>query len=132
MRPKAQNPLSGSVEECIYCKCPNYGPRDVGLRIPDTYESKMDVLVCNFVNKPFFSKSDKKPLQVKMSRSCRFLLFLPHKYQVPLNLRFLFSRILPSDLVATQDQLGRIWPHQILYSSYDNVEMREGHQLLID
>ncbi len=36
------------------------------------------VLVCYLANK----------LQVKMSRSCRFLLFLPHNYQVTLNVPF--------------------------------------------
>ncbi len=58
----------------------------------------LDVLVCNFVNKPSFPNPTKRPfsrfwkddilakLQVKMSRSCRFLLFLPYKYQVSLNL----------------------------------------------
>ena len=78
MRPKAQNPLLGSVEECIYCKCPNYGPRDVGL-----------------------------------------------------NLRLLFQKIA---LWSSSDP-GPTWQDLAptrYYSSYDNVEMSEGHQLLID
>ena len=56
----------------------------------------LNVLVCNLANKPSFQNLTKRPfcgfwkdgilaeLQVKMSRSCRFLLFLPHTYQVTL------------------------------------------------
>ncbi len=40
----------------------------------------LDVLVCNFANKHGILVE----LQVKMSRGCRLLLFLPHKYQVTL------------------------------------------------
>ncbi len=39
----------------------------------------LDVLVCNSANK-----------RVRMSRSCRFLLFLPHKYQVSLSMWYRF------------------------------------------
>ncbi len=50
----------------------------------------LDVLVCNFANKPSFPFLDflkdgiLAELLVKMSRSCRFLLFWAHKYQVTL------------------------------------------------
>ncbi len=46
----------------------------------------LDILVCNLANKPSFQKMViLAELQVKMSRSCRFLLFLTHKYQVTLS-----------------------------------------------
>ncbi len=67
----------------------------------------LDVLVCNLANKPSFQNPIKSlftqctidgilaELQVKMSGSCRFLLFLPHKYQVTLMIALLpdFSRL---------------------------------------
>ncbi len=48
----------------------------------------LDVLVWNSANKPYLTGFWKDgllaELQVRMSRSCRLLLFLPHEYQVSL------------------------------------------------
>ncbi len=56
------------------------------LRIPDTYEAKI-AKICNFWTfQPVIQLINNllAKLQARMSRSCQFLIFLPHKYQVSL------------------------------------------------